>query len=87
MKPEASRSFAALGEFRPAGDLWTRLSRNYNRLEEEKYWPENVFQREIAHETWPGDTEGRTMPGFCWRRRPAARRAASSGSSKCGRPS
>ena len=61
MKSDASRTFAALGEFRPAGDLWTRLSRNYNRLEEEKYWPENVFQREIAHETWPGDTEGRTM--------------------------
>ena len=61
MKPDSARTFAALGEFRPAGDLWTRLSRNYNRLEEEKYWPENVFQREIAHETWPGDTEGRTM--------------------------
>ncbi len=61
MKPDSSKTFAALGEFRPAGDLWTRLSRNYNRLEEEKYWPENVFQREIAHETWPGDTEGRTL--------------------------
>jgi hypothetical protein len=61
MKLDIPILFSDLGEFVPTGDLWTRLSRNYNRLEEEKYWPENVFQREVAHEGWPGDTEGRTL--------------------------
>lgn len=38
-----------------------RLQLNFNRLEEEKYQPENVFQREKEANNWPGDTEGRTI--------------------------
>lgn len=47
--------------FLPTADLWTRLNRNYARLEETKYYPHNVFQRDRQHEKWPGDTEGRTL--------------------------
>lgn len=47
--------------FQPTADLWTRLNRNYARLEETKYYPHNVFQRATEHEKWPGDTEGRTL--------------------------
>ncbi|MGC9451870.1 MAG: hypothetical protein ACP5I4_10520 [Oceanipulchritudo sp.] len=47
--------------FLPTADLWTRLNRNYARLEETKYYPQNVFQRAREHERWPGDTEGRTL--------------------------
>lgn len=47
--------------FLPSADLWTRLNRNYARLEETKYYPENVFQRAKEHDKWPGDTEGRTL--------------------------
>ena len=54
-----------LGTFSPSGDLWTRLHRNFARLEEEKYWPQNVFQRERAFEKWPGDIEGRTLLSWC----------------------
>ena len=49
------------GAFRPADDLWTRLSLNYTRLEQEKYWPQNVYQRERQEQKWPGDIEGRTL--------------------------
>jgi hypothetical protein len=59
--PSASASFLPLGAFRPAGDLQIRLQRNFDRLEEEKYRPENVFQREKEAGNWPGDTEGRTV--------------------------
>ena len=48
-------------QFTPTADLWTRLNRNYTRLEETKYYPENVFQRSKEHTRWPGDTEGRTL--------------------------
>jgi len=47
--------------FLPKADLWTRLNRNYARLEEAKYYPQNVYQREKEAEKWPGDTEGRTL--------------------------
>lgn len=50
-----------LGAFQPSGDLAARLQLNFNRLEEEKYQPENVFQREKEANNWPGDTEGRTV--------------------------
>src|ERR1700712_2847959 len=54
-------SFSSLGEFRPSGDLWTRVQLNFNRLEESKYQPQNVFQRKAEADNWPGDTEGRTV--------------------------
>lgn len=52
---------ADLAAFQPSADLWTRLQRNYARLEETKYYPANVYQRAKEHERWPGDTEGRTL--------------------------
>lgn len=61
MPVAANTAFLPLGAFRPSGDLWTRLQRNFDRLEEEKYRPENVFQREKEAGNWPGDTEGRTV--------------------------
>ncbi|MBK1879730.1 beta-L-arabinofuranosidase domain-containing protein [Pelagicoccus mobilis] len=57
-------SFSPLGAFTPTKDLWNRLQRNFNRLEEEKFWPQNIFQREKAFERWPGDIEGRTLLGW-----------------------
>lgn len=54
-------TFVPLGNFRPIGDLAIRLQRNYDRLEEEKYQPQNVFQGAKEAANWPGDTEGRTV--------------------------
>ncbi|TVR52323.1 MAG: hypothetical protein EA425_05050 [Puniceicoccaceae bacterium] len=34
---------------------------NFTCLEQERYWPENVFQRDRAFKKWPGDIEGRTL--------------------------
>ena len=53
--------FAELADCTPADDLQARLLRNYDRLEEAPYQPPAVFQRERAHEKWPGDIEGRTL--------------------------
>ena len=45
------------------GELLTRAQKNFDRLEEENYLPENVFP--VKHDTssigWPGDKEGRTI--------------------------
>lgn len=46
------------------GELRERIIRNFNRLEEEKYRPENVFLTEKQSGNWPGDTEGRTILGL-----------------------
>jgi uncharacterized protein len=54
-------SFSPLGEFAASGDLRARLQNNFTRLEEEKYQPDHVFQREKEASNWPGDTEGRTI--------------------------
>ncbi|MGN6643684.1 MAG: hypothetical protein ACTHKU_11870 [Verrucomicrobiota bacterium] len=43
------------------GELALRCDRNFDRLEEEKYQPDNVFQQGSS---WPGDTEGRTILGL-----------------------
>lgn len=42
-------------------DLLWRVEKNLQRLEEEKYWPQNVFLTEEQSGDWPGDTEGRTI--------------------------
>jgi len=55
------KSFSQFGQFIPSNDLWTRLSLNFARLEEGKYYPENVYRREKEAKKWPGDTEGRTL--------------------------
>ncbi|GAB3416453.1 glycoside hydrolase family protein [Niabella aquatica] len=46
------------------GELAARLNRNYNRLEDDIYRPENVFNAGGASEGWPGDKEGRTILGL-----------------------
>jgi hypothetical protein len=60
-EPFDTPAFFPLGAFRPSNDLRTRLQLNFRRLEEEKYQPENVYQREVEASNWPGDTEGRTV--------------------------
>lgn len=78
------RQFLDLGSFIPAAGLWTRLQRNVARLEEEKYYPQNVFQRERRFERWPeevnerGYTDGSSEQqlsshGLCWMRMEADR--------------
>ena len=46
------------------GELQARLTRNFNRLEEEKYQPHKVFLTAKQDAGWPGDTEGRTVLGL-----------------------
>jgi hypothetical protein len=46
------------------GELAVRLARNFDRLEEEKYRPDNVFLTLKQSNNWPGDTEGRTILGL-----------------------
>jgi len=43
------------------GELHVRLMKNFDRLEEELYQPDNVFMTEEASNFWPGDKEGRTI--------------------------
>lgn len=46
------------------GELNTRITKNYNRLEESRYQPESVFLTDEQSGNWPGDTEGRTILGL-----------------------
>ena len=46
------------------GELSQRVSKNFDRLEEEKYQPDHVFLTEEQSGNWPGDTEGRTILGL-----------------------
>ena len=46
------------------GELAQRVCKNMDRLEEEKYHPNNVFLTKKQSGDWPGDTEGRTMLGL-----------------------
>lgn len=46
------------------GELRTRILRNFDRLEEEKYRPDKVFLTEKQSGFWPADTEGRTILGL-----------------------
>lgn len=52
---------APFGQTTLKGELALRVERNMQRLEEEKYWPQNVFLTEEQSLDWPGDTEGRTI--------------------------
>ena len=47
-----------------SGDLQNRISGNFNRLEEGKYQPDNIFLTNQQSNYWPGDTEGRTVLGL-----------------------
>lgn len=50
-----------LSQQRPSGELMMRLTRNFDRMEEEKYQPHRVFLTNQESNYWPGDTEGRTV--------------------------
>ena len=48
------------------GELYQRAMKNFDRLETDIYYPENVFPKR-HHESsagWPGDKEGRTILGL-----------------------
>ena len=45
----------------PGSELCSRVERNFDRLEETKYQPDNVFLTMEQSWGWPGDTEGRTI--------------------------
>lgn len=47
-----------------SGELRTRILKNFDRLEETKYQPANVFLTDKQSGNWPGDTEGRTILGL-----------------------
>jgi hypothetical protein len=46
------------------GELFTRITKNYARLEETRYQPRFVFLTDLESADWPGDTEGRAMVGL-----------------------
>jgi len=64
-----NRSFRALSvgadglpkATRVADGLRARLERNFDRMEEAKYRPQNVYLTMKQSGNWPGDTEGRTI--------------------------
>lgn len=49
----------ATGQIYMQGDLYARAMLNFDRLEEEQYQPDRVYQP--AAYSWPGDYEGRTI--------------------------
>ena len=58
---ETELRVARFDEIRVDGELKERIHRNFNRMEEEKYLPQNVFLTNEESGWWPGDTEGRTI--------------------------
>jgi len=54
----------SFSELQVEGELRTRILKNFSRLEEEKYQPNNVFLTDRQSGDWPGDTEGRTILGL-----------------------
>ena len=54
----------AFDQVQVQGEVSARLVRNFSRLEEEKYQPDNVFLTLKQSNDWPGDTEGRTILGL-----------------------
>ena len=52
---------AGLANTRVSGELAERIARNFDRLETEYYWPENVYWSEEKSGGWPADKEGRTI--------------------------
>jgi hypothetical protein len=53
----------AFDNIKVSGELSIRALKNFDRLETEIYYPENVFpeKHEITSLGWPGDKEGRTI--------------------------
>jgi hypothetical protein len=46
------------------GELYTRIAKNYARLEETRFQPKFVFLNDEQSGNSPGDTEGRTILGL-----------------------
>ena len=55
---------AGFENVRIEGELSTRMNKNFDRLEEEIYQPQNLFVTEKESIGWPGDKEGRTILGL-----------------------
>ncbi len=55
-----------LDQIHVKGELYQRAMKNFDRLETDIYFPENVFpkQHHGPSEGWPGDKEGRTILGL-----------------------
>jgi len=56
----------AFSDIIAGGELNIRARKNFDRLETEIYWPQNVFpvKHHASSEGWPGDKEGRTILGL-----------------------
>lgn len=61
---QRSISEVSLSAIKMEGELYQRVCKNLDRLQEEKYQPQHVFLTEEASGNWPGDTEGRTILGL-----------------------
>ena len=53
-----------LSQIEVKGELYSRIVKNFDRLEETKYQPANLFLTDKQSGNWPGDTEGRTILGL-----------------------
>jgi len=56
--------FAGFENVQIEGELKVRLNKNFDRLEEELYQPQNLFWSEKESGGWPADKEGRTILGL-----------------------
>ncbi len=63
-KPEPGLQPAGFDTVTVGGELAARIDRNFDRLETEMYYPENVYWTEEESGGWPADKEGRTMLGL-----------------------
>ncbi|MDO9153635.1 MAG: glycoside hydrolase family 127 protein [Paludibacter sp.] len=57
-------SIIALSNLQTGGELATRIHKNFDRIESERYQPNKVFLTDEQSGNWPGDTEGRTILGL-----------------------
>ncbi len=62
-----------LAQLEMRGELHTRITKNYARLEETRYHPKFVFLTDEESGNWPGDTEGRTILGLVMNARATGR--------------
>jgi len=63
-KPHPKIEPIPLSQLEVRGELFTRIVKNYARLEETRYQPKFVFLNDKESGDWPGDTEGRTILGL-----------------------
>ncbi len=63
-KPHSKIESIPLSKLEVRGELFTRIVKNYARLEETRYQPKFVFLSDKESGDWPGDTEGRTILGL-----------------------